>query len=119
MGRVIGAVQDMALADELQRLRIGAGLTQHEAGRRVGWSSSRISRVENCMTTIRLSDLPGLLEAYSATPEQQQQAMLLAKRATKIEPVPRAPSSSKLDEIIHELRSIRLLLEKGQGADDA
>lgn len=52
------------LAVELRRLREDAGLSQAEAARRVGWSKSKISRIEEPATRPSDADVRALLQLY-------------------------------------------------------
>lgn len=52
------------LARELTRLRIRAGLSQAEAARRVGWSKSKVSRIEEPSTRPDDADVRALLQLY-------------------------------------------------------
>jgi transcriptional regulator with XRE-family HTH domain len=56
------------LALELRKLREAAGLTQAEAARRVGWSKSKISRIEEPATRPDDDDVRALLQMYGADP---------------------------------------------------
>lgn len=52
------------LAAELRKLRTRAGLSQAEAARRVGWSKSKISRIEEPATRPADDDVRALLQLY-------------------------------------------------------
>lgn len=52
------------LAGELRKLRTRAGLSQTEAARRVGWSKSKVSRIEDSVTRPEDGDVRALLQLY-------------------------------------------------------
>jgi transcriptional regulator with XRE-family HTH domain len=54
------------LAQELRTLREEAGLTQADVARRVGWSKSKISRIEEPATRPDDDDVRALLQLYGA-----------------------------------------------------
>lgn len=56
------------LAVELRKLREDAGLSQAEAARRVGWSKSKISRIEEPATRPSDADVRALLQLYGCDP---------------------------------------------------
>lgn len=56
------------LALELRKLREEAGLSQAEAARRVGWSKSKISRIEEPATRADDDDVRALLQLYGCDP---------------------------------------------------
>jgi transcriptional regulator with XRE-family HTH domain len=64
-------MQRRLLGAELHRLREVAGLTQEEAGERLGKAGNKISRVESGKVGIDKTDLDGLLELYQASEKDQ------------------------------------------------
>src|SRR6266699_1099141 len=58
-------VRRRRLAAELRRLRERAGFTGDEVADRLGWSGSKISRIELHRTGIKLADLVLLLDLYN------------------------------------------------------
>jgi transcriptional regulator with XRE-family HTH domain len=55
------------LATELRRQRERVNLTGDEAAARLGWSGSKVSRIELNRTEVKLADLDKLLDLYSVT----------------------------------------------------
>jgi transcriptional regulator with XRE-family HTH domain len=60
-------VRARQLAAELRRLRDAATLTGEEAAARLGWSPSKISRIETGQTAASPADLRRLLDMYDVT----------------------------------------------------
>jgi transcriptional regulator with XRE-family HTH domain len=69
-------VRRRRLAAELRRLRERAGLTGEEVAERLGWSGSKVSRIELYRTGVKTADLTRLLQLYGVS--QGHQAELLA-----------------------------------------
>ncbi|MFF5206359.1 helix-turn-helix domain-containing protein [Streptosporangium sp. NPDC000396] len=67
------------MATELRRLRERAVLSGEEAAERLGWSSSKISRIETSRIGIKVKDLTSLLDLY-AVPEGKREALLALAR---------------------------------------
>ena len=57
-------VRRRRLAAELRRLRERAGFIGEEVARLLGWSTSKISRLERAQTAIKRADLRRLLDLY-------------------------------------------------------
>jgi transcriptional regulator with XRE-family HTH domain len=60
------SARERRLAAELRRLREAAGLHGKDVAERLGWSASKISRIETGHTGINSADLERLLELYAA-----------------------------------------------------
>lgn len=71
------SVRARQLAAELRRLRDAATLTGEEAAGRLGWSPSKISRIENGQTPPSPADLRRLLDLYQAAGGQRERLELL------------------------------------------
>jgi transcriptional regulator with XRE-family HTH domain len=67
-----------ALAAELRRLREHAGLSGDEVAARLGWSGSKVSRIETHRTGIKDADLELLLGLYNVDEDQRSQLRALA-----------------------------------------
>jgi transcriptional regulator with XRE-family HTH domain len=67
-----------ALAVELRRLREQTGMSGDEAAERLGWSASKISRVETSRTGIKRADLDQLLDLYQVDEARRAQLTALA-----------------------------------------
>jgi len=74
-------VRRRRLAAELRRLRERAGLTGDDVARRVKWSASKVSRIENAQTTPRVSDIRKLLALYGVEGRDAGELLALAQEA--------------------------------------
>jgi transcriptional regulator with XRE-family HTH domain len=74
-------VRARQLAAELRRLRDAARLTGEEAAGRLGWSPSKISRIETGQTPPGAADLRRMLDLYEVSGTQRDQLELLARSA--------------------------------------
>jgi transcriptional regulator with XRE-family HTH domain len=75
------SVRGRQLAAELRRLRDAATLTGEEAASRLGWSASKISRIENGQTPPSPADLRRILDLYEVTGTQRGRLELLGQSA--------------------------------------
>jgi transcriptional regulator with XRE-family HTH domain len=74
------SVRGRRLAAELRRLREERSLTGEEVADALGWSASKLSRIELGRTGIKASDLSGLLEQYEVAPDFQAELLALTAR---------------------------------------
>jgi transcriptional regulator with XRE-family HTH domain len=74
-------VRRRRLAAELRRLRERAGLTGDEVAEDVGWSASKVSRIETSQTAPRESDIKKLLALYGIGGRDAEELLALAKEA--------------------------------------
>lgn len=77
------AVRRRRLAAELRRLRERAGFTADEVAEQLGWSASKISRIELHRTGIKQPDLRNLLELYGVAEAQQESLLALARESSR------------------------------------
>ncbi|GGU97431.1 transcriptional regulator [Actinomadura cremea] len=70
------------LAAALRRLRETHNLSCAEVGRTLGWSESKVSRIETGRTGIRATDLDRLLSAYEVDEEMRKALHLLRRQAS-------------------------------------
>ena len=70
------------LATALRQLREDHGLNCTEAGKSVGWSESKVSRIETGRVKIAQPDLEILLDLYEVTGETRASLLTLARQAT-------------------------------------
>ena len=70
------------LATALRQLREERNLNCTEAGKAVGWSESKISRIETGRVKIAQPDLERLLDLYEVTGETRTGLLTLARQAT-------------------------------------
>lgn len=75
------SVRARQLAGELRRVREVAELTGEEAAARLGWSASKISRVETGRTAINAGDLQVLLNLYQITGSRRDWLVELGRSA--------------------------------------
>ncbi len=77
----VGGASARQLATELRRLRDGARLTGEEVAERLGWSPSKVSRIETATTAPSPADLRQLLDLYEVTGTQRERLELLSQNA--------------------------------------
>jgi transcriptional regulator with XRE-family HTH domain len=69
------------LAAELRRLREHAGLTGEEASERLGWSGSKLSRIELHRIGVKQADLRKLLALYGVDESYRDELLALARES--------------------------------------
>jgi transcriptional regulator with XRE-family HTH domain len=69
------------LAGALRQMREAHQLSCTEAGKAVGWSESKISRIETGRVTIRQADLELLLDLYEIAGEERAALLTLSRQA--------------------------------------
>jgi transcriptional regulator with XRE-family HTH domain len=77
------------LAAELRRLRERAGLTGDQAAAELGWSGSKISRIETYRIGVKTADLKRMLDRYGVDPSYRKELEAFARessRAGQLEP---------------------------------
>ena len=72
------SVRERRLAGELRRARIAAELNGRQVAAATGWSTSKVSRIENGRIGISRNDLDRLFELYDVPPEIAGQLRRLA-----------------------------------------
>jgi transcriptional regulator with XRE-family HTH domain len=77
------SVRGRRLAAELRRLREQAGLTGDEAAQRLGWSGSKISRIELRRTGVKQADLNKLLDLYQVAETHRGELFALARESSE------------------------------------
>lgn len=81
--QVSPAVRGRRLASELRRLRESSGLTGDEVANALGWSGSKISRIELHRIGIKQADLRKLLDLYGVEERHRSQLLALARESTR------------------------------------
>lgn len=76
-------VRQRRLGAELRRLRELLGPTAEEIATRLGWSPSKLSRIENARIGVRESDVRLLLELYEVDEGHTREILALAEAATQ------------------------------------
>lgn len=75
------AVRGRRLAGELRRLRERTGLTGDEVASQLGWSGSKISRIELHRIGIKQADLRRLLDLYGVEDPHRRELQALARES--------------------------------------
>ena len=76
-------VRRRLLAAELRRLRERAGLTGDQVAGEVGWSASKVSRIETAQTAPRTSDIRKLLALYGIEGRSADELLALGREAAR------------------------------------
>jgi transcriptional regulator with XRE-family HTH domain len=76
-------VRGRRLAAELRRLRERTGLTGEEVAERLGWSGSKVSRIELARTGVKQADLRLLLDLYGVPDSYRQELIALSRRSSQ------------------------------------
>lgn len=77
------SVRGRRLAAELRRLRERSGLTGDEVAQRLGWSGSKISRIELHRTGVKQDDLNKLLDLYGVGEPHRGELIALARESAQ------------------------------------
>ena len=75
------SVRRRRLAAELRRLRARTGLTGDQVAERLGWSGSKISRIELNRIGVKLDDLKKMLDLYGVSPAYREDLQALASES--------------------------------------
>ncbi|GIG58840.1 hypothetical protein Lfu02_32120 [Longispora fulva] len=67
------------LARHLRLLREDSGLTIETVGRRLGWSGSKLSRIETSLTGVTPSDAARLLDLYKVVSPRRDWLLAMAR----------------------------------------
>jgi len=76
-------IRQRRLARQLKELRIAAGLTHADASVVLGSAESKVGRIENAQSGIRLPDLRALMDAYGVTDADTRSEIELLARESK------------------------------------
>jgi transcriptional regulator with XRE-family HTH domain len=87
------AVGGRRLAAELRRLREHAHLTGEEASQQLGWSGSKLSRIERHQIGVKQPDLRKLLELYGVDDGYRDELLALARESRQRGAVGRAAAN--------------------------
>ena len=77
------SVRRRRLAAELRRLRERTGLTGEEVAERLGWSGSKLSRIELHRIGVKQADLRQLLSLYGVDEAHAQELLALARESSQ------------------------------------
>jgi transcriptional regulator with XRE-family HTH domain len=91
------------LAAELRRLRERTGLSGEEVAQQLGWSGSKVSRIELRRTGVKDGDLRVLLDLYGVDGSRQEELFALARESTEKSWLERATAAFPQDyaEYLH------------------
>ena len=81
------------LAAELRRLRDAAGLTGEQVSQRLGWSGSKLSRIELHRIGVKQADLRKLLDLYGVDESYRDELLALARESRQRGPMGKAAAS--------------------------
>jgi transcriptional regulator with XRE-family HTH domain len=73
----------LRLAAELHQLRERAALTGDQVAERLGWSPSKVSRIENARSKVTISDTKKLLALYHVEGKYRDELTALAREASR------------------------------------
>jgi transcriptional regulator with XRE-family HTH domain len=76
-------VRGRRLIREIGRLRHGSGLSMETAAQRLGWSTSKLYRLENGRSRITTDDLADMLDLYGVRSPQREALIQLGRDARK------------------------------------
>jgi len=88
------SVRRRRLAAELRRLRERAGFTGEDVAERLGWSTSKLSRIETSKSGIKQADLQLLLDLYRVGEAHRSELLALARESAKAAPMDDAALAS-------------------------
>lgn len=77
------SVRHRRLAAELRRLRERAGFIGEEVAERLGWSTSKLSRIETSKSGVKQEDLELLLDLYDVGEPRRAEVLELARESIK------------------------------------
>ncbi len=81
MANYVPTIRRRRLGSALRRLREEAGLTTTEVGERLGWSHSKISRIETSKTPVTAADVGHLIAHYEIATDESEALIKLAREA--------------------------------------
>ncbi|MGH3768008.1 MAG: helix-turn-helix domain-containing protein [Pseudonocardiaceae bacterium] len=81
MANYVPTIRRRRLGSALRRLREEGGLTTTEVGERLGWSHSKISRIETSKTPVTSADVANLVKHYEIPSEESEALLKLAREA--------------------------------------
>ncbi|HTS95588.1 MAG TPA: helix-turn-helix transcriptional regulator [Streptosporangiaceae bacterium] len=76
-------VRRRRLAAELRRLRERAGLIGEDVAERLGWSTSKLSRIETSKIGVKLDDIRQLLDLYRVGQRHRDELLALARESDR------------------------------------
>ena len=77
------SVRRRRLAAELRRLRERAGFIGEEVAGRLGWSGSKLSRIETSKAGVKQDDLLRLLDLYGVSDPHREELLALARESAR------------------------------------
>ncbi len=76
-------VRGRRLIREIERLRHGSGLSMETSAQRLGWSISKLYRLENGRSRITTDDLADMLDLYGVRSPQREALIQLGRDARR------------------------------------
>jgi transcriptional regulator with XRE-family HTH domain len=76
-------IRHRRLAAELRRLRGRAGVTGDQVAEHLGWSTSKVSRLEHGRTGFKPADVEALLDLYGVAGTRRDELLTLARNTSK------------------------------------
>ena len=76
-------VRGRRLIREIERLRHGSGLSMEAAAQRLGWSTSKLYRLENGRSRITTDDLEDMLDLYGVRSPQREALIQVGRDARR------------------------------------
>ncbi|MEV6980854.1 helix-turn-helix transcriptional regulator [Sphaerisporangium sp. NPDC051017] len=76
-------VRRRRLASDLRRMREKAELTMEQVAERLGWSITKVSRIETSKVGVTVKDVGLLLDLFELTPSRRAEILTLARDAQK------------------------------------
>ncbi|MBA9007792.1 helix-turn-helix domain-containing protein [Thermomonospora cellulosilytica] len=114
------SIRRRQLARELRTLRDLAGMTGEDVAKALGWSSAKVSRIENAAISVKTADLRKLLALYQVPENQRDRLIELARTADQRgwwDAVPTVPADLNaylaLENEAHKLLSYSALVLHG------
>ncbi|WP_329262564.1 helix-turn-helix domain-containing protein [Actinoallomurus sp. NBC_01490] len=74
-------MRERRLAAELRRLRESSAVTLEEAAERLGWSKTKLSRIENVLRRVAVPEVQGLLDLYGVAGGRRDALIAFARTA--------------------------------------
>lgn len=79
----IPTIRRRMLGAELRSLREGLGHTADEMARRLGWHQTKVSRIENGRSGVRIHELEAMLDLYELTDPEVREGLVNLARESK------------------------------------
>jgi transcriptional regulator with XRE-family HTH domain len=81
VAKYVPTIRRRRLGAELRRVREEAGLTTTEVGAQLGWSHSKVSRIETSKAPVNAADVGRMITYYAIAGDESAELMTLAREA--------------------------------------